>query len=137
MAKWSEIIRSLWIDLAGIKSLYIKEDIEYIDYYLRILQKFDSNEIDKDILINTVTETMVSDVNSNKKAVSFLTIHKSKGLEFDHVIIPGIDKSTRPNIPSLINFDHIDGANKSISSIKINNDEIYSLHGYHEQKNKN
>ncbi len=136
MAKWSEIIRSLWIDLAGIKSLYIKEDIEYIDYYLRILQKFDSNEIDKEILINTVTETMVSDVNSNKKAVSFLTIHKSKGLEFDHVIIPGIDKSTRPNIPSLINFDHIDGANKSISSIKINNDEIYSLHGYHEQKNK-
>ena len=135
-AKWSEIIRVLWVDLAGIKSLYAKEDIEYIDFYLRILQNFDTNEIDKEILIKTVTETMVSDVNSNKKAVSFLTIHKSKGLEFDHVIIPGVDKSTRPNIPSLVNFDHMDGANKNISSIKINDDEIYSLHGYHEQKNK-
>ncbi len=135
-AKWSEIIRALWVDLAGIKSLYIKEDIEYIDYYLRILQNFDTNEIDKEVLIKTVTETMVSDVNSNKKAVSFLTIHKSKGLEFDHVIIPGVDKSTRPNIPSLVNFDHMDGANINISSIKINDDEIYSLHGYHEQKNK-
>lgn len=135
-AKWSEIIRALWVDLAGIKSLYVKEDIEYIDFYLRILQNFDTNEIDKEILINTVTETMVSDVNSNKKAVSFLTIHKSKGLEFDHVIIPGVDKSTRPNIPSLVNFDHMDGSNKNISSIKINDDEIYSLHGYHEQKNK-
>jgi ATP-dependent helicase/nuclease subunit A len=135
-AKWSEIIRALWVDLAGIKSLYAKEDIEYIDYYLRILQNFDTNEIDKEVLINTVTETMVSDVNSNKKAVSFLTIHKSKGLEFDHVIIPGVDKSTRPNIPSLVNFDHMDGANKNISSIKFNDDEIYSLHGYHEQKNK-
>ena len=135
-AKWSEIIRELWVDLSGIKSLYIKEDIEYIDYYLRILQNFDTNEIDKEVLIKTVTETMVSDVNSNKKAVSFLTIHKSKGLEFDHVIIPGVDKSTRPNIPSLVNFDHMDGANINISSIKINDDEIYSLHGYHEQKNK-
>lgn len=135
-AKWSEIIRALWVDLAGIKSLYVKEDIEYIDYYLRILQNFDTNEIDKEVLIKTVTETMVSDVNSNKKAVSFLTIHKSKGLEFDHVIIPCIDKSTRPNIPSLVNFDHMDGANKNISSIKINDDVIYSLHGYHEQKNK-
>ena len=135
-AKWSEIIRALWVDLAGIKSLYVKEDIEYIDYYLRILQNFDTNEIDKEVLINTVTETMVSDVNSNKKAVSFLTIHKSKGLEFDHVIIPCIDKSTRPNIPSLVNFDHMDGTSKNISSIKINDDVIYSLHGYHEQKNK-
>jgi len=135
-AKWSEIIRALWVDLSGIKSLYVKEDIEYIDYYLRILQNFDTNEIDKEVLIKTVTETMVSDVNSNKKAVSFLTIHKSKGLEFDHVIIPGVDKSTRPNIPSLVNFDHMDGENIDISSIKINDDEIYSLHGYHEQKNK-
>tara|TARA_Y100000022_G_scaffold200747_1_gene218461 strand:+ start:6828 stop:9824 length:2997 start_codon:yes stop_codon:yes gene_type:complete len=135
-AKWSEIIRALWVDLAGIKSLYVKEDIEYIDSYLRILQNFDMNEIDKEVLINTVTETMVSDVNSNKKAVSFLTIHKSKGLEFDHVIIPGVDKSTRLNIPALVNFDHMDGANKNISSIKINNNETYSLHGYHEQKNK-
>ncbi len=45
---------------------------------------------------------------SESGAVSVMTIHKSKGLEFDHVIIPGLDRKTRSQDKALVQWQRMD-----------------------------
>ena len=42
------------------------------------------------------------DLDAGDDAVQIMTVHKSKGLEFDTVIVPGLDRAPRNNTPPLI-----------------------------------
>ena len=42
------------------------------------------------------------DLDAGDDAVQIMTVHKSKGLEFDSVIVPGLDRAPRNNTPPLI-----------------------------------
>lgn len=131
---WHELINKLWFELGGVKTLFKKNDFNLIEKYLTILRIHGSNNIDEDKLIKEIKESMVSSYGLGEKTVSFLTIHKSKGLEFDHVIIPGLNKLNRNPAKSLINYDS--STKGSIFSILKNDSKKFSLHGYHGLKNK-
>ena len=133
---WSELILDVWSDLNGIRTLYQKNDYEYIQQYLNELKVFDSDLIDDDELIRKIELSMVSSIDQSGDAVDFLTIHKSKGLEYDHVIIPSLNKNTRNQTSPLIDFDFNPIENLNTFSIKTSNDKTYTLHGYHTIKNK-
>ena len=45
---------------------------------------------------------------TQENAVQVLTIHKSKGLEFDHVIIPGLHRTPRAEEKSLVLWQHLE-----------------------------
>jgi ATP-dependent exoDNAse (exonuclease V) beta subunit len=40
-------------------------------------------------------------------SITLMTIHKSKGLEFDHVILPGLEKTPRPDDAPLITWQNM------------------------------
>ena len=42
--------------------------------------------------------------NANCDAIQIMTIHKSKGLEFDHVFLPGLERATPPNSETLFRW---------------------------------
>lgn len=134
--EWHFIIKESWFELKGAETLYKKSDYGLIEEYLKLIRKFESNIINDELLLHEIDNKMISNISTENKTVNFLTIHKSKGLEFEHVIIPSLDKSTRTSSSPLINFDYSTKQNKTIFSIKNNHDNTLSLHDYHNLKNR-
>ena len=52
-------------------------------------------EIVLDKFNNWTKKTYLSDIPSAEECIQFFTIHKAKGLEFDTVIIPSLNSTTR------------------------------------------
>lgn len=121
-------IESIWRQLNGEKSMIDTNDIKNIDLFLELLEQ-SSNilSIDFSKLERLIKNQYASDISTEKNPVKFLTIQKSKGLEFDYVIIPNLNKSSRSQIPDLILYD------RSTLSIK-NPDKNKNLHTYHSYK---
>ncbi|MFW7343073.1 UvrD-helicase domain-containing protein [Pollutimonas sp. H1-120] len=55
-------------------------------------------------------EKLYAAPNSSGKAVEVMTIHKSKGLEFETVILTGLHRRPKGDTPPLMRFEHSEGA---------------------------
>jgi superfamily I DNA/RNA helicase len=64
------------------------------------------NEPDLDSLIITLEELRSAGVGDLPNAISLITIHRAKGLEFDHVFIPCIRDDTFPNLKVSSDLEH-------------------------------
>jgi ATP-dependent helicase/nuclease subunit A len=110
-------IHSIWLALGGPALLLNPSDEENIHTFLNVLDHYDQGGIikqwdDIEKAVNdlyaspkaaTSTEKNTSDdPQNNVKPVQIMTIHKSKGLEFDTVIIPALDKGKRSDDKELI-----------------------------------
>ncbi len=57
------------------------------------------------------------DLEAGDDAVQIMTVHKSKGLEFDTVIVPGLDRAPRNNLPPLILWKQLPDAGLLLAPI--------------------
>ncbi|MGK0297901.1 MAG: ATP-dependent helicase/nuclease subunit A [Gammaproteobacteria bacterium] len=100
-------VESLWIRLGGPATLKEQSDIADVTIFFELLEKLDRGcEIhDVQILINEVTQLFgktAPGLTSN--TVKVMTMHKSKGLEFDHVILPGLGRIPRHSSTELMKW---------------------------------
>ena len=106
-------------------------DIKNIDLFFDLLDQ-SSNTLSIDFLKleRLIKNLYKSETSTEKNPIKFLTIQKSKGLEFDCVIIPNLNKGSRTEIQDLILYD------KSTLSIKhpTNNKNLHTYHSYKEKK---
>ena len=124
-------IESIWRQLHGEESMIDTNDIKNIDLFLDLLDQ-SSNTLSIDFLKleRLIKNLYKSETSTEKNPIKFLTIQKSKGLEFDCVIIPNLNKGSRTEIQDLILYD------KSTLSIKhpTNNKNLHTYHSYKEKK---
>ena len=124
-------IESIWRQLSGEESMIDSHEIKNIDFFLELLDlSSDTLSIDFIKLERLIKNQYISKTSVENNPIKFLTIHKSKGLEFDYVIIPSLNKSSRNDAPDLILYD------KSTLSVKSpsKNKNLHSYHAYKEQK---
>lgn len=69
--------------------------------YFDLLEKFSSEVVEMDLLSSAVDETYASAADELAD-VEIMTVHKAKGLEFDHVLIPYLNKGKRADQEQLI-----------------------------------
>ena len=120
------LIESVWINLGGELCLHNPNDIVDINKFFDILQTSSSPiAIDFELVEHQITETYLSDIPSAEERIQFFTIHKAKGLEFDTVIIPSLNSTTRASDKKMIVFDHF-----------IKNDHTYDVTAFSEPENK-
>lgn len=75
------------------------EDYIYrLDNFKEFLSELDNNNPQQSV-INMLNNIMLDNINEKQQQdkVNFLTIHQSKGLEFDIVIIPGMEEGILPS----------------------------------------
>ena len=88
-------VEGVWLALAGPACVADKTDLEDAAIYLDELERLESAGVVSDFarLAESLDKLYaLPDVEASDDDVQIMTIHKAKGLEFDNVIVPGLDR---------------------------------------------
>ena len=91
-------VEGVWLALGGPACVEDATDLEDAEIFLDELERLEeAGELtDFSALASSLADLYaLPDVNAGEDAVEIMTIHKAKGLEFDTVIVPGLDRSPR------------------------------------------
>lgn len=98
-----ELIEETWRALGGPLCLESPRDAADAQAFLDLLDTVDEGGEAQFAVLRAQTERLFAAPDpAATERLQLMTIHKSKGLEFDTVIIPGLDKSKRPPETELI-----------------------------------
>jgi len=101
------IIETLWCRLGGPATLSGSIDLQNAETYLNLLEQADRGGQITDLqsLQRSVSRLYAAVENPlEQNNVRIMTMHKAKGLEFDHVILPGLGLSPRSAQPELMKW---------------------------------
>ncbi|UOF93812.1 MAG: hypothetical protein IR526_00055 [Bordetella sp.] len=112
MIPFSAWIESLWRRLGG-DILYNDNDGYIAENFFKILDEISEKEnFDLSDLENKINDSFISNhsnkAENNNSVVQLMTIHKSKGLQFDTIILYGLHHSSNIYQKSSIRFEKID-----------------------------
>ncbi|GAA5316645.1 MAG: UvrD-helicase domain-containing protein [Candidatus Pelagadaptatus aseana] len=101
-----QVIHGLWLALGGPAAATDSSDLNNAEDFFQLLQNYDEGgSLPRWQEFATDVERLYARPQiTSHNPVQVMTIHKSKGLEFDHVFIPGIDKGARPDDHQLLLF---------------------------------
>lgn len=107
MRRWVE---SVWLKLGGAACLWDAGDVRDVQAFLALLERMETFDA---VQLQARMEQLYAapDVQADG-TVQFMTIHKSKGLEFDTVILPGLHRPSKNKDSQLLLWEEvaIDGA---------------------------
>ncbi|MBT8085393.1 MAG: UvrD-helicase domain-containing protein, partial [Woeseia sp.] len=91
-----ESVECTWLALGGPAALQTTAQLENAYRFLDVLQKLERAGTVPDIaaLESLLDGERVSSPGNESTRVQVMTIHKAKGLQFDHVVLPGLGRST-------------------------------------------
>lgn len=95
---WSELLATALILLPNSDAYYKEASQVRSIMYEALVQTSDGSYIDWQQLENILENTqIVADSHAGKRTIEVMTVHKAKGLEFDHVLLPYCDDTRRSN----------------------------------------
>ncbi|MCE1183287.1 MAG: UvrD-helicase domain-containing protein [Rhodocyclales bacterium] len=104
--RWLE---GLWRMLGGPACLTAESELADIDAFFALVDQLTANKrLDAETLAAHAAE-LYAPADPQGDAVQMMTIHKSKGLEFETVILPGLHRDTGGNDSQLLLWDEIAG----------------------------
>ena len=97
-------IEGVWFALGGPATLLDANDRDNIDSFFALLSKHQQGGSIRDwqAFNNAIDRLFAAPRADADPKLQVMTIHKSKGLEFDTVIIPGLDRSARKDDKQLL-----------------------------------
>lgn len=99
-----ETIESFWIQLGGPATLSNVTDLENCETYFNLLESMEQGGGIEDLkqLLDNVAQLFAAPDHNADSHIQVMTIHKAKGLEFDHVILPGLGRASRASQNDLL-----------------------------------
>lgn len=91
-----ERVECAWHALGGPAALQFAEQLENAQRFLDVLEKLEQCGTVPDVAVleKLLDEERVSSPGHKATRVQVMTIHKAKGLQFDHVVLPGLGRGT-------------------------------------------
>ncbi|MBX2807548.1 MAG: hypothetical protein KTR20_02865, partial [Cellvibrionaceae bacterium] len=145
-ANLQQWIMSAWLALGGPASLLDQNELGSAQQFFNLLAQHDrGGRIQEWQTFDHAINTLFSQESCSEQAckhplVDILTIHKAKGLEFDTVIIPGIDRNLPSDQLQLIEWIEQlkqDTVELLISPIHATGNERDAIYHYIRQANRN
>lgn len=102
----SECVEGTWLSLGGPATLDRKRDLSDCEQFLKLLRSMESEGAPITItsLQTRIDRLFASTDPESDERLQVMTIHKSKGLEFDTVILPGLGRKPPPRKSMLLNW---------------------------------
>lgn len=97
-------VEGVWLSLGGPACLEDATDLEDAEVYFRLLEELEEHGHAPDLALleeRVARLFALPDVRADDR-IQLMTIHKSKGLEFDTVILPGLGRQPRRDDASLL-----------------------------------
>ncbi|HEY9281308.1 MAG TPA: UvrD-helicase domain-containing protein [Eoetvoesiella sp.] len=105
-AAWLEYV---WERLGGLAVYSTDSDRADAERLFRLIEKLAPYGGLNPVELNAKLVQLYAAPNSTGRAVEVMTIHKSKGLEFDTVILTGLHRRPRSETQPMLRFEHNDG----------------------------
>lgn len=104
-------IETCWFQLGGPGHIQGREQLENVYRFLDVLEKLETGGTlaDPAELEQRLDDERVSSLTNDQCRLQVMTIHKAKGLEFDHVILPSLGRSTSTNKKAVLSWLNIPG----------------------------
>ena len=145
----TDLIQSTWKLFNGDSIIQNNKERVSVTQYFEILGKYSSsggiddfNSFQEKVRNSLITFTASQQSNNNQLPIQVLTIHKAKGLEFDHVLIPGLADALKSEDKSILLWhERLNEAGRPkllISPINSNDSEEHDVYKLikHEKKLK-
>lgn len=102
---FSVLVRETWWQLNGSHTVENALALENVDVFCQTLAELDGQPLDLEQL-DALMERLFARADSSPESqrVVLMTMHKSKGLEFDTVILPGLGRKSRSNDRALVSW---------------------------------
>ena len=127
-----EVIEGIWIRLGGVDA-YGDEGLTIALAFFGLVDELSERAYDVEQLRLSLS-SLYSPPISQKANIQVMTIHKAKGLEFDHVIVPFLDRQTRNQELPLLRWS----LERKGLMVGVKNDSLYEWLNYKEkQKSEN
>jgi len=136
-------VKYSWLNIGGGQTLKDKQALNHCHTFFDLLMQLEQQQthIQIDSLENKMQRLFASPSSDNNQSVSIMTIHKSKGLEFDHVIIPHLETANANITTELFLWQeratNTGGSHLLLAPMKASdhsNDTTYDMLKRHEQK---
>ncbi|MEY3862956.1 MAG: hypothetical protein RIR60_1322 [Pseudomonadota bacterium] len=108
LRRWLE---RTWLQLGGAQCLVEAGDNRDVQVFFDLLEKHDrSGQLDLASLEAAMKKLYAKPDSQADGSVQFLTIHKAKGLEFDSVILPALNRKSRADDNDLLLWEEVEVA---------------------------
>lgn len=105
ISRW---VHNTWVRLGGAHCLWNENDVQDVQaFFARIAALEQHGQFDPQALADDVQKLYAAPDAKADASLQFMTIHKSKGLEFDTVILPGLDGSNPPDDAKLVIWEEV------------------------------
>lgn len=114
-------VEAAWCALGGPALLSDEEQLENVYRFFAVLEKIEKAGTLEDVreLEGRLDDERVSSMVSSSCRLQVMTMHKAKGLQFNHVVLPGLGRATRggdKSVLSWLNIPTAAGGNEMIIS---------------------
>ncbi len=105
VSRW---VHNTWLRLGGAQCLWHKNDVQDVQaFFARIAALEQQGQFNPQALADDVQKLYAAPDATADASLQFMTIHKSKGLEFDTVILPGLDGGNPPDDAKLVIWEEV------------------------------
>ncbi|MEZ0289027.1 MAG: UvrD-helicase domain-containing protein [Methylophilus sp.] len=105
VSRW---VHNTWLRLGGAQCLWNENDVQDVQaFFARIAALEQHNQFSPQALAEDVKKLYAAPDAKADASLQFMTIHKSKGLEFDTVILPGLDGGNPPDDAKLVIWEEV------------------------------
>jgi ATP-dependent exoDNAse (exonuclease V) beta subunit len=105
VSRW---VHNTWLRLGGAACLWNENDVQDVQaFFSRIAALEQHGQFNPQVLAEDVQKLYAAPDAKADTRLQFMTIHKSKGLEFDTVILPGLDGSNPPDDAKLVIWEEV------------------------------
>ena len=118
----SRWLRSVWLMLGGQNCLWNAGDVRDVQAFFERIDRMETmGQFTTELLAQEVQKLYAAPDAKATERLQFMTIHKSKGLEFDTVILPGLDKTTGKNDQQLLIWEEVsqEGAGADVADVDL------------------
>ncbi|MGE0622543.1 MAG: UvrD-helicase domain-containing protein [Pseudomonadales bacterium] len=94
------VIETLWVRLGGTDAYADPGALLHATRILELMESLGLRALSPEALAQAAASLFAEDLTESR--LQILTIHKAKGLEFDHVLIPFLERTPRTDDPELL-----------------------------------
>lgn len=114
----SRWVHNTWLRLGGAQCLWNENDVQDVQaFFARIAALEQHGQFSPQSLAEDVKKLYAAPDAKADDRLQFMTIHKSKGLEFDTVILPGLDGGNPPEDAKLVIWEEVTTADGDIALV--------------------